>query len=69
MNLKAVYILDSRDKRFRASQDAKEDMNTKLGGSFQPDSQKINKFNTVHEHILQAGPLLFLIKIFLVFMQ
>lgn len=40
MNLKTVYILDFRDKSIRASQDAKGDMNTKLGGSFQPDSQK-----------------------------
>lgn len=39
MNLKTIYIPDSRDKIFRTSQEAKADINTKLGDTFQTDPQ------------------------------
>lgn len=39
MSLKSIYIPDSGDKSVRASQDAKADMNIKLGRTLQPDPQ------------------------------
>lgn len=39
MNLKTIYIPQPRDKSVSVSQDAKGDINMKLGGTFQPHLQ------------------------------